>query len=496
MNKIYAPAVALAIASILFSACSKTEGNGVDDASQIHHITLNAGTAENDSDNISNGNSDKVNGIETKAIFAADVTSNTPFYWQKTDKVGVFASGSEGIYPLEFKERTNDYKSATFEGDIKGTLGEYAVYPYNENHKISGNTLTYHLPSEYNDLNSSLAQEYLSSTSLSNIDSYAGNAHPALLAKISTDGTSTEFKHLGGVLCISLDGYKSNASLELTITADRQICGDFSVDLSANNPQIETTSKATANTEEAGNNNTVKIYGRILDYNKPSIFYIPMPVGNYNLRIALGYPTGDVIYYTKVYYRVSAEKSLSINRTNIKRASLSANTLHKNGYMLVDGYKFVDLGLPSGKLWAEINMGASLPGDYGNFYNWEDACKAVNGKKCRIPTIDEFNELISNTEHSATTQTNSAGETKNGWLFTSKNNGKSIFFPFTGYYDDESAYRHGNETGVFWSSTEYTNNGNTYVHTLSINADSSKPSVDGGLGKTWGKGTVRAIVTP
>ncbi len=490
MNKIYVPAVALAIASILFSACSKTEVNGGDDASQIYHITLTAETAESDSENLSNGNSDNANGIETKAIFAADVTNNTPFYWQKDDKVGVFASGAEGIYPLTVKERTTDYKNATFEGDIKGTLGEYAVYPYNKNHKISGNTLTYHLPSEYNDLNSSLAQEYLSSTSLSNIDSYAGNAHPALLAKISTDGTSTEFKHLGGVLCISLDGYKSNASLELTITADRQICGDFSVDLSANNPQIETTSKATANTEEAGNNNTVKIYGRILDYNKPSIFYIPMPVGNYNLRIALGYPTGDVIYYTKVYYRVSAEKSLSINRTNIKRASLSANTLHKNGYMLVDGYKFVDLGLPSGKLWAEINMGASVPADYGDFYNWEDACNAVNGKKCRIPTIDEFNELISNTEHSATTQNNSASETKNGWLFTSKNNGKSIFFPFTGYYD-ESTYCHGNETGVFWSSTEY-NNG---IHTLSINKDSSKPSVDGGLMKTW-RGTVRAIVTP
>ncbi len=365
MNKIYVPAVALAIASILFSACSKTEVNGGDDASQIHHITLTAGTAESDSENLSDGNSDKANGIETKAIFAADVTSNTPFYWQKTDKVGVFANGAEGIYPLTVKERTTDYKSATFEGDIKGTLGEYAVYPYNENHKISGNTLTYHLPSEYN--LSYIAQDYCTSATSSSLDSYLGNATPALLAKISDDGSNAEFKHLGGVLCIKITEWASNEA-ELTVTADRQICGDFSVDLTSDSPQIMTTSEAKYDPNVAGEDNTITITGLSQAQTKGGVFFIPMPVGEYNLIIKFGFSkTGP---NTPVHYHVSAQKSLTIARTNIKRASFSAKALHKNGYMLVNGHKFIDLGLSSGVLWAETNLEADLPADFGGYFAW------------------------------------------------------------------------------------------------------------------------------
>lgn len=39
---------------------------------------------------------------------------------------------------------------------------------------------------------------------------------------------------------------------------------------------------------------------------------------------------------------------------------------------------WVDLGLPSGLLWADRNVGASSPEDFGNHYAWgETAPKAV-----------------------------------------------------------------------------------------------------------------------
>ncbi|MCF0177116.1 MAG: Ig domain-containing protein [Bacteroidales bacterium] len=36
----------------------------------------------------------------------------------------------------------------------------------------------------------------------------------------------------------------------------------------------------------------------------------------------------------------------------------------------VSGHDFVDLGLPSGMLWATTNVGASKPEDNGNYYGW------------------------------------------------------------------------------------------------------------------------------
>ena len=48
-----------------------------------------------------------------------------------------------------------------------------------------------------------------------------------------------------------------------------------------------------------------------------------------------------------------------------------------NGNTL-NGHEYVDLGLPSGTLWATCNVGATTPEDYGNYFAWgETATKAV-----------------------------------------------------------------------------------------------------------------------
>ncbi len=37
-----------------------------------------------------------------------------------------------------------------------------------------------------------------------------------------------------------------------------------------------------------------------------------------------------------------------------------------------NGYSYVDLGLPSGTLWAACNVGASKPSDFGLYFQWGD----------------------------------------------------------------------------------------------------------------------------
>ncbi|MDO5316913.1 MAG: hypothetical protein Q4F82_12550 [bacterium] len=44
---------------------------------------------------------------------------------------------------------------------------------------------------------------------------------------------------------------------------------------------------------------------------------------------------------------------------------------NNNGGGHYDGnYEYVDLGLPSGTLWATFNVGASVPEEYGDFFAW------------------------------------------------------------------------------------------------------------------------------
>ena len=122
-----------------------------------------------------------------------------------------------------------------------------------------------------------------------------------------------------------------------------------------------------------------------------------------------------------------------------------------------DGKEFVDLGLPSGILWATSNLGAQRPEESGNYYAWGettpnksyydaitytdpnvsnisgteyDAAYTTSGGKYRIPTYDEFIELMNNCTWEYT-QINSI----NGYKVIGMN-GNSIFFPFVGGKED------------------------------------------------------------
>ena len=156
--------------------------------------------------------------------------------------------------------------------------------------------------------------------------------------------------------------------------------------------------------------------------------------------------------------------------------------------------KWVDLGLPSGLLWADRNVGANSPEDYGNYYAWgeatpknvydwstyaygnhydeltkycnkasyglngftdkltvlqasDDAATVNLGGGARTPTKYEWEELI---DHTTSTWITRNGV--NGRLLTGSN-GESLFLPAAGYRP--SLYDAG-EGGLYWSSTLYT----------------------------------------
>lgn len=164
-----------------------------------------------------------------------------------------------------------------------------------------------------------------------------------------------------------------------------------------------------------------------------------------------------------------------------------------------NGHEYVDLGLPSGTLWATCNVGASKPEDYGDYfawgetqpkstYNWstylyckgsdntmtkycwdnrygtvdnkielepaDDAATANWGTGWQMPTLTQQRELKS-TSYTTITWTTQNGV--NGYKITSKSNGNSIFLPAAGYRDDTSLDSAGSR-GYYWSCSLYTNN--------------------------------------
>ncbi len=162
---------------------------------------------------------------------------------------------------------------------------------------------------------------------------------------------------------------------------------------------------------------------------------------------------------------------------------------------IINGRAFVDLALPSGTLWATMNVGADAPEEYGNFfawgetesksvYNWdtykyckgtsktltkyctsstygyngfadgltklkpEDDAATVNwGSEWQMPSEAQWKELLDNCTWTWTKQNNYV----NGCLVTGIN-GKSIFLPAAGDFFDDTR-RYAGENGYYWSST-------------------------------------------
>jgi len=138
------------------------------------------------------------------------------------------------------------------------------------------------------------------------------------------------------------------------------------------------------------------------------------------------------------------------------------------------GQKYVDLGLTSGNLWAECNVGANVREGYGDYFAWGDQKSLMKNSKStyefgkgEYEPADGFNNLITghassklfpaiNTLYSAWSgwdipTYNDFSELKeecdmlgcyrndvHGILFTSKKNGRTLFLPTAGYVKDGS----------------------------------------------------------
>ena len=176
------------------------------------------------------------------------------------------------------------------------------------------------------------------------------------------------------------------------------------------------------------------------------------------------------------------------------------------------GSHAVDLGLPSGVLWSDCNIGAEGAIDkvknegvwteniYGNYFMWAcnrssqffgeenypfyakecinkenyisysysgdiryDAATYNFGGNWRTPTREDFFELEEYCDWDYVEMTGKDGIEINCVKYTSKTNGNSIYFPLGGYYNSKSELTYREDTGRFLISELYTYTGSIYI---------------------------------
>ena len=114
----------------------------------------------------------------------------------------------------------------------------------------------------------------------------------------------------------------------------------------------------------------------------------------------------------------------------------------------LNGHEGVDLGLPSKKLWATVNYGASSETAYGQYVMWSsvDVVASAWGSDWATPTRSEMQELLDKCSWSWTTKNGVSGYKVIG------SNGNSIFLPAAGC--QFSGYPLAQEQNLFyWTSS-------------------------------------------
>ncbi|MEE0870845.1 MAG: fimbrillin family protein, partial [Bacteroidaceae bacterium] len=399
--------------------------------------------------------------------------SGASFIWSENDTVGIFPNtGSQAEFAMSQGAGT---ETATFSGGgwaLKSSATYAAYYPYNF----------------YNRDLTNIPVSYEGQTQNGNASTTHIGAYDFMAASVSTPengAVSFDMQHLGCLVQLTVDLDEAATINEVSIKYGEENSGEFItkgyIDLSSETPAIQASSQ-----EDKSNTISIALENlSVIAEETATVYFMMAPVNleGKTIDVTVTKDNDDTKTYKTAGKNFIAGKAYAFALTN-KDVLLT--------------YNLVDLGLPSGTLWADRNVGADSPEDYGDYfawgetttkstynwstYNWcrgsedtmtkyctdssygtvdnktvldlEDDAAYVNmGAEWRMPTYDELNELYSECTWTWTTQSGT-----DGYMVTGPN-GNSIFLPATGYRDD-SSLSDAASYGYYWLASLYEGNPN------------------------------------
>ena len=388
--------------------------------------------------------------------------SGVHFLWSEGDIVGIFPDkGSQAEFEMSSGA---GMQSATFNGGgwaLKAASKYAAYFPYDF----------------YNRDLKAIPVSYEGQTQTGNNSTAHLGAYDFMAAGVSTPAhgaVAFDMQHMGALVRLQTDLGEAKILTNVSIASSgNEFTTAGTIDLTAVNPQI--TATATSNTLNIPLNNFT-----VADDETTTIYLMLAPVNLFGetLEITFSDEVGEYIKF-------------DVEGKNFVAGKAYAYTLTDGEKINTITYNAVDLGLSSGTLWADRNVGADSPEAYGDYFAWgevtpkteydwstykwcngddfsqtkyctdssfgtidgkitlelEDDAAYVNmGSYWRMPTTTEQRELINNCTWTWTTQNG-----VNGYKVTGPN-GNSIFLPVAGYrfsggLDGAGSY------GFYWSSS-------------------------------------------
>ncbi len=431
--------------------------------------------------------------------------SGVNFLWEEGDVVGIFPNtGDQVSFAMD---EGACMQTATFNGGgwaLKASSTYAAYYPHNfYNRDLTAIPVSYE------------GQRQDGNASTAHLGAYDFMA--ASVTTPSNGAVAFDMQHMGALVMLQTDLGEAKTLTNVALKASTPAFVESgTIDLTAMDPHITSTAST--------NIHNLPLDNFTVAYNETSTIYFMMAPANLDgetLEITLSDEDGEYIKYEVAGKDFVAGKAYAYTLTEDEKIGTS-----------IPEYA-VDLGLPSGTLWADRNVGATTPESYGDYFAWgetepkpkgykgtydwstykwckgdmfsmtkyctkslygtvdgkttlelEDDAAYINmGDKWRMPTLIEIEELLNYCTCIWTTL-----NSVNGLMVTGPN-GNSIFFPASGVYN-YSNLNNTNSLGCYWSSTLYENNSSS-VSYLNFNSENYRCYNDGG--RSFGQ-PVRAVV--
>ena len=400
-------------------------------------------------------NKDKDN--KDQAVFHATIESRTQdrtyldpvdgqgqIKWKAGDQIRIYnGNGESAVFTLQSGANTTN-GTFTYANEFDMVPPFTAVYPHTATMNDE-DMVVFEVPAVQN---------------ITETGTFANGVNPMLA--YGTDD-NLYFQNLCGGLGVRLYGDAHVSSITVMGIEGEKLNGQFEVD-------GEDTELATSPYGDGGNN-LVTLTCDVTLTDEVSAFYAVLPVGVLYHGVIVEIYDGETLVGQIPFPESHAAQ---VVRNTIKSFQPVEVTVGGG-----DEHEYVDLGLPSGLLWATCNVGANAPEEYGDYFSWgetqpkdsylsdsytysdnptvlpsdHDAATANWGNCWRMPTKEEYEELYNNTTVTWTQQNG-----VNGRLFTAAN-GNSLFLPAAGYRWDGELDDAG-DWGLYWSSSPYTDDPN------------------------------------
>lgn len=425
------------------------------------------------------------------------------FQWTDGDALGIYPVGGDQVkFPIS---KSDGASTATFDGGAWKLRSEYqyaAYYPFSaSNYTISERALPVSYTGQIQNNNGSTAHlgayDYLAC---------------AATTPDAKGGVDLTMKHLGAFVRLQLTMPRADKYSSVDLESDgAKFVTAGTVDLTAAEPTIiptETSSTYTinlSNVETTEMNQVITVYTIVAPTNL-STSNIKVTVNGVAQTTYVQTVTGKN-FVARSAYNIAVENFPS--GTNASGEDVNWEELSTDSY---NGHEYVDLGLPSGLKWATMNIGATTPEEYGDYFAWgetkpyyteghsqdspcsnwitgktgydwasyqwcngsyrsltkycinasygvvddkttlelaDDAARVNWGGTWRMPTNSEVNELRLECSWGWVTRDGIQGYSVKG------PNGNSIFLPAAGKHNNDLLYST-NSYGYYWSSSLYT----------------------------------------